>query len=174
MDWFQNKIIDSVDVELLVCVTQIFDTDPVYQFSGLILFMILMDVLESKSFEYVRVLQKYIITFDIFIFNGENVALATSHLKAVLQVLRQESNQPQALCHLLQGLSQACHEELSKEAKAQLGIMPHPSSSNVKMANLPITKSPRLLALSLTNTSLARQQGSGLEHPVKAVSPVHQ
>jgi hypothetical protein len=96
-------------------VDQLFENLPKEEQGGVTYFKLIMEVAYKSSFQSMQGLLEWMKGFDIRKYDGENVAVAVTHFKAVLKALG-------ALRTLLQGLLHASDKDFGKLCYSQLGI----------------------------------------------------
>jgi hypothetical protein len=77
-------MINSTDYALLLHIKKMFNTYPMEEQRGLVIYNLITDALESQSFEYIQALHNNITSSDVSNFDGENVSVAMSCLQALL------------------------------------------------------------------------------------------
>jgi hypothetical protein len=106
-----------------------------------------MDVAYKSSFQSMKGLLEWMKGFDICKYiNGENVAVAVTHFKAVLKALGAHEP-PDPICTLLQGLLHASNKDFEKLCDSQLGIFDSVMYQRQLLAEKPHL--PRKLTMSL-------------------------
>jgi hypothetical protein len=112
----------STESNLLIRVTQTFDNLHKAEQGGLTFFKIIMDEAYKSSFESKQGLLTWMKSFDVRNYDGENVAIATSHFKAVLKALGDHAP-PEPVRIMLKGLSKASNSEFQTLCQTQSGIL---------------------------------------------------
>ena len=125
-DWALQVIELSTVPTLLVQIKQSFDLLPPDQQGGLTLFKLLVDKLDSKTFENTKLLQEYLTSFRLDRFPGENVALGSSCFKAASKMLARPDLPTDLIQHYLRGMSACGNEEFRSICSAQLGFLSTP------------------------------------------------
>ena len=125
-DWALQVIKLSTTPNLLVQIKRSFDILPPSQQGGLTLFKLLIDKLDSKTFENTKLLQDYITTFCLDHFPGENVALGSSCFKAAYKMLTHPDLPTDLIQHYLRGRSACGNDEFCAICSSQLGFLSTP------------------------------------------------
>jgi hypothetical protein len=103
-------------------VDQLFENLPKEEQGGVTYFKLIMDVAYKTSFQSMQGLLEWMKGFDVRKYDGEDVAVAVSHFKAVLKALGAHAP-PDPVRTLLKGLSHASNKEFEKLCDSQLGIL---------------------------------------------------
>jgi hypothetical protein len=111
---------------LLVQIKQSFDILPKTQQGGLTLFKLLIDKLDAKTFENIKLLQDYICGFRLDHIPGENVSLGSSCFKAAAKMLDRPDVPTNLLQHYLHGMSACGNDEFHSICSSQLGFLSAP------------------------------------------------
>ena len=90
------------------------------------LFKLLVDKLDSKTFENTKLLQDYITSFRLDRFPGENVALGSSCFKAASKMLARPDLPTGLIQHYLRGMSDCGNKEFRSICSAELGFLSTP------------------------------------------------
>jgi hypothetical protein len=131
-----------------------------------VLWKLILDALESRSFEYTQALQNYITSFDVRATDGENVSIGLTRFKAALSGLAAHDVPPNALHHFLTGMSKASNKEFRTVCLSQIGLIKSPmyrfysrdKTVHAQLAEIASSLSDKYLALWSSN------QWTGVSH----------
>ena len=125
-DWALQVLELSTVPTLLVQIKQSFDILPKTQQGGLTLFKLLVDKLDTKTFENTKLLQDYITIVCLDCIPGENVSLGSSCFKAAAKMLSLQVLPTNLLQHYLCGMSACGNDEFHSICSSQLGFLSTP------------------------------------------------
>jgi hypothetical protein len=112
-DWVLQVLKLSTSPSLLVQVKQSYDYDtlPKCQQGGTMLFKLLVDKLDARTFKNTTILQDYLTGFHLDQIPGENVAIGSSCFKAAAKMMVKTDTPNNLIQHYLQGMSASGNEE---------------------------------------------------------------
>jgi hypothetical protein len=121
-DWAYTKLANSTEQALLFRVKQTYDNLPADQQGGVTFFKLLVDEVDKDTFEGKQGLLKWVQSFDIRNFDGEDVRAATTTYKAVIKILGDDAPK-HFIRFYLEGMAHASNKKFIKVCDTQLGFI---------------------------------------------------
>ena len=120
-EWCLDKLINSTEPTLRCRVLQSHDKLPPAQQGGIAYFKILADECYKETYQAQKSLKTWIESFDLRNFNGEDVRVATTTFKSVIDLLGPAAPDKYLKC-FIRGMTNASCAEFQQTAKTQLGF----------------------------------------------------
>ncbi|KAL7469538.1 hypothetical protein ACHAXS_009799 [Conticribra weissflogii] len=121
-EWALELIHKSTSKDLLIQVSQDFDRLPSVEQGAITFFIMLMNRIVTKTHAVTASLQNYIVNFSIRKFDGENVVVASKHLKAVAGALDIADLPTNMISCVLRGFGQASNQEFAQLCASEAAL----------------------------------------------------
>ena len=117
-NWLEQVIEKSTKKTLLFQVKQTMTAFHPSHRGGIILFKLIVDCIANPSYEFIKVGIQWIEEFKLSKFSGENVPVANSRFKAVLNALPDASHPPMTVSSYLEGMAHCETEDFRDLVKS--------------------------------------------------------